>query len=301
MIVKRIGDGPLLCPQPGTFCQDGVTTADVLFYGDYVSLFCGGMSDAHESIGTAIVRRRDFRGSNFGQLAPNPIVERGHKGDFDSEHVTDPASIVVGGRIYLYYSGIAGNGDGIGLAISEDGKTFRKSNASPVLKGRAPEIVQYGGRYFLYFVLPNEKGGYTIFSAQSDDGLDFSVHQVRPVLEPTPGTWDGYSVTTPRIFEVEGRYAMVYAGSDEAVDSPRSFGLAYSEDLMHWTKSKSNPIFDTGPAGSWDDLAIWFGTVYSWAEERYMLYEGCATHPLEASPLSQIGLAAVKIRRAANA
>jgi hypothetical protein len=278
-----------------------VTTADVLFYRDYVLLFCGGLSAGHESIGMAMVRRKVFRGSNFGEWAPNPIVERGHKGDFDSEHVTDPSSIVVGRRVYLYYSGIGYNGDWIGLATSEDGKTFRKSNANPVLKGRAPEIVRHAGLYFLYFVLPNEEGGYTIFSAPSEDGLDFSMHQARPILEPTPGTWDGYSVTTPRVFEIDGRYAMVYAGSDEAVDSPKSFGLAYSEDLIHWSKCKMNPIFHKGPTDSWDDLAIWFGTVYGWGEDLYMLYEGCARQPLKASPLSQIGLAAVMMRHAANA
>ena len=300
MIVKRIGDSPFLSPRPGTFCQDGVTTADVLFYRDRVLLFCGGMSKDHESIGIATVRRKDFQGSNFGELSPNPIVERGRQGDFDSEHVTDPSSIVVDDRVHLYYSGLGCNGDWIGLATSEDGRIFEKSDDNPILKGRAPEIVRHAGRYFLYFVLPNNDGGYTIYSAQSENGLDFSKHQIRPVLEPTPGKWDGYSVTTPRIFDIDGRYAMVYAGSDEAVDSPKGFGLAYSNDLVHWSKYKSNPIFHNGSAGSWDDLAIWFGTVYSWEEKLYMLYEGGANHALNASPLSQIGLAAVNIRRAAN-
>ena len=223
MIVKRIGNDPFLCPRPGTFCQNGVTTADVLFYRDYVLLFCGGMSDGHESIGIATVRRKDFRGSNFGEWAPKPIVERGHEGDFDSEHVTDPASIVVDGKVYLYYSGLGGAADCIGLAISENGKTFTKSNANPVLKGRAPEIVGHAGLYFLFFVQRNAEGGYTIFSTTSENGLDFSKYQASPVLEPTPGAWDGYSVTTPRVFENNGRYAMVYAGSDEAVEFPKEF------------------------------------------------------------------------------
>ena len=79
-------------------------------------------------------------------------------------------------------------------------------------------------------------------------------------------------------------------------NSPKSFGLAYSDDLIHWSKCNFNPIFHNGLPGSWDDLAIWFGTVYGWGEERYMLYEGCARQPLNASPISQIGLARVMTR-----
>lgn len=300
MIVKRLDDGPFLSPRPGTFCQDGVTTADVLCYRDSVLLFCGGMANGHESIGIATVPRSVFRGTNFGELSPGPIVENGGQGDFDSEHVTDPASIVVGDSVYLYYSGLGDNEDAIGLAMSEDGRVFRKSDANPVLKGRAPEIVRHAGRFFLFFVLVNDDGGYSVFSAQSENGLDFSQQQARPALEPTPGEWDGYSVTTPRIFAIDGRYAMVYAGSDEEIDNPKSFGLAFSEDLIHWSKYRSNPIFNIGPAGSWDDFAIWFGTVFGWEDQLYLLYEGGAKHAPDASPLSQIGLAAMSMRHAAD-
>ena len=293
VIVERMGSGPFLSPVPGTFFQDGVTTADVLVYRDSVLLFCGGMANDHETIGVSTVRRSDFSGTSFGELPPAPVVENGRPGDFDSRHVADPASIVVGDSIYLYYSGLGDGADAIGLAISEDGKTFRKSSANPILTGRAPEIVQRGETFFLYFVLPNDGGGYTIFVARSEDGVDFSKHKPTPVLTPTPRAWDGYSVTTPRIFERDGRYAMIYAGSDLDMDTPKGFGIAYSDDLIHWSKDKSNPIFRSGPDGAWDDLAIWFGTVYAWQENLYLLYEGAAKPPRDASPLSQIGLAAV--------
>ena len=67
---------------------------------------------------------------------------------------------------------------------------------------------------------------------------------------------------------------MIYAGSSEYKDYPANFGLAYSNDLINWTKYADNPIFHRGEKGNWDEGGIWFGTINKINNLYYMWYEG---------------------------
>ena len=68
---------------------------------------------------------------------------------------------------------------------------------------------------------------------------------------------------------------MVYQGSDKNFDYPARFHVAYSDDLLSWTKvDNSQPFFNRGEAGAWDQGAIWFGEVFEYDGTLYMYYEG---------------------------
>lgn len=73
------------------------------------------------------------------------------------------------------------------------------------------------------------------------------------------GAWDSGMVESPAVWydEARGRYGMVYVGYGyregsapepgyESVATPQ-IGLAWSDDLLHWTKDPAGPIF--GPSG----------------------------------------------------
>jgi hypothetical protein len=287
----RISSIPLLSPLSGTFYAEGATTADVLEFQQEILMFFGGLSAKHERIGLASVEKDSFEGTSWTKWFSMPIVDIGDSSDFDSLHVTDPASVVVNNQIYLYYSGIGKGEDAIGLSISDNGRVFFKSIFCPVIRGRAPEIVLYNGRFYLFFVRENSLGGYSIYLNVSDDGILFSGAESRIVLTPTPGSWDGYSITTPRIIKTDDLFMMIYAGDNQTRDQPKSFGLAYSEDLENWSKYGNNPVFTRGKPGSWDDQAIWFGTPYICQGRTLMLYEGCQKPRGHEAPLSQIGIA----------
>jgi len=287
----RVTSFPFLTPQAGTFYAEGATTADVLEFQHEILMFFGGLSAKHERIGMASVEKDSFDGTTWTQWFSVPIVDIGDSSDFDSLHVTDPASVVVNNKIYLYYSGIGKGEDAIGLSISENGRVFTKSIFCPVIRGRAPEIVLYNGRFYLFFVREDGLGGYSIYSNVSDDGIHFSDAESRIVLAPTPDSWDGYSITTPRILKTDDHFMMIYAGDNRTRDQPKSFGLAFSEDLENWSKYSNNPVFTRGKPGNWDDQAIWFGTPYICHGRMLMLYEGCQKPIGHEEPLSQIGIA----------
>jgi hypothetical protein len=280
---------PFLPVRDGTFYAEGSTAADVLEFRQDVFLFFGGLSAKHERIGLAVASRDSFDGTTWTRWFPKPVVDTGGRDDFDALHVTDPASTVVNGKIYLYYSGIGSGADAIGLAICSDGRKFEKLSAGSVIEGRAPEIVVHEGGFHLFFVRENNKGGYSICENVSSDGTRFSEADSQVVLSPTPETWDCRSVTTPRILKTGNQFMMIYAGDDRTKDEPKQFGLAFSRDLRHWTKYRGNPVFARGEKGSWDDEAIWFGTPYTHEGKIYMLYEGCRRR--DNLVVSQIGLA----------
>jgi hypothetical protein len=216
---------------------------------------------------------------------------------FDRLHVFDPASLVVDDTVFLYYSAVGPDGDVLGVASSSDGIHFQKREA-PLLEGRAPEIIYFDGRYYLFYVKLTSGDGYAIFSSFSTDGENFSPVSAAPVLDiGVSGAWDGFEVTTPRIFQRNNTFYMLFAGGGDPAlkDIPHAFGLARSSDLATWERYPNNPVFQKGIDGSWDDGAIWFGTVFAWEDKLYLIYEGASAEAIqEPGPaLTQVGLAAI--------
>ena len=104
-------------------------------------------------------------------------------------------------------------------------------------------------------------------------------------------------MTTPRIFERRGVFYMTYAGSSQPdrKDLPIGIGLARSLDLLNWEKYPLNPIFELGAPGTWDDGALWFGTVFEYSDHLFLLYEGIGLEDMRKPPpqLSRVGLARI--------
>jgi hypothetical protein len=291
---QRVLSEPFLGPQPHTLLSEAVTTPDILFWHRQPILYVGAVHEGHErllavSLSTDALRRARALSAPQATVAVN-ISQRG----FDSEHVFDPAAVVVDDQIYLYYSAIGAQEDRIGLAISGDGRSFEK-HPQPVLIGRAPEVFRFQGRLHLFYVRPMPGGGYAIFLAVSDNGRHFAPLSAQPVLGVAqPPAWDSYEVTTPRLFERHGVVYMLYAASGDPTrrDKPVGLGLARSSNLVQWERYPHNPVFHTGDPGTWDDGALWFGTVFEWEERLYLLYEGGSADAVASSlALTQVGLA----------
>jgi hypothetical protein len=93
---------------------------------------------------------------------------------------------------------------------------------------------------------------------------------------------------------------MIFSGlsKNDEKDIPKAFGLARSQDLIHWEKYPHNPVFQIGVPGSWDDGAIWFGTPFSIGQYLYMIYEGGRLENIRGKTpaLTQVGLAKIPIK-----
>lgn len=80
-------------------------------------------------------------------------------------------------------------------------------------------------------------------------GSTFVKHTGNPVLVRGPlGAWDHGDVANPDVFwdPVGTRWVMNYSGWDDI--GTWRMGLAYSTNLLTWTKEPTNPVFEPDPA-----------------------------------------------------
>ncbi len=273
---NRYPANPIFPATAGTWREAQTANPDLLMMGDTCYMYFRGQRGGHDRIGVATIPRKNFDGSTW-DIFPDPIIDVGEPGSWDERHALDPAAILVGGKVFLYYTGSSQQADrAICLAVSDDGLHFKKYGHNPVIIGGAPEVVYRDSTIYLYFwkQVPGKKG-FQIHYATSDDGFNFAEPPQSLALPVGPeGNWDSFTVETPRIFSEAGLYYMVYCGSDRNKDYPFNAGLATSRDLVHWVKYPRNPIFTRGDENQWDEGAIWFTTVEKINGRYYMWYEG---------------------------
>lgn len=292
---ERVSDRPILGPDSGGHFAEGATAPDVVVQDDVAHVYAGAVQNRRERIARLTLPVEALvSGAPLDAGAARVVIDAGSY-EFDALHVFDPAAVAREGRLYLYYTAMGKAGCVIALAVSDDWQGFRKCPA-PILTGRAPEVVESGGRAYLVYVNQAREGHYFVDLAASTDGVRFA--RLGPgILPGPPGSWDSYEVTTPRIFERHGMFYAVYAGSDDPSrkDAPWAFGLARSRDLVNWEKYPDNPVFTCSEPGGWDDGAIWYGTVFEWDGVLYMLYEGARREDMHGDGPGRtcIGLAGV--------
>ena len=295
---------PIFPATPGTWRESQTANPDLLVIGDTCFMYFRGQRGGHDRIGVARIPRDKFDGFTWN-IHPEPIIDVGGPGSWDENHALDPATVRHNGTVYLYYTASSPLADrSICLATSRDGVHFTKFAGNPVIIGGAPEVVVKDGTFYLYFWkgVPGKKG-FQIHYATSSDGFHFK-EPARSIALPVgkKGEWDSFTVETPRIHFEGGLYYMVYCGSDVNKDYPFNAGLATSTDLVHWTKHPGGPIFSRGPAGAWDEGAIWFTTVEKMNGIYYMWYEGYGGGTSRTEPYgsylkggkSQVGMATMK-------
>ncbi len=107
--------------------------------------------------------------------------------------------------------------------------------------------------------------------ATSPDAISWTKHQGSPVLEVGPtGSWDALVVAGASILFDGAIYHMWYEGNA----SHDRLGYATSTDGISWTKDSANPVFEPGPAGSWDSIFIRSPSVLFDGTTFHMWYSG---------------------------
>jgi hypothetical protein len=309
--VRRSTDPVIEAAEP--WCSDFVAITSCVRRGTDLWLYAEGSSVAHEQIGLFIGDPRPEAPTFSGHPA-NPVLRVG--GGYADGGVFDPSVIRLGDVWHMYFSATEGDahdfahrlahgeavegpvGEWIGVATSDDGVTFTKRGAGAVMPGRCPFAFVRDGVVHLYSVKVHD-GGYRIHLSTSTDGVSFTSHGSEPVLDVgAEGEWDCRSVTTPKVIEDGGLFWMSYAGDATGFDDLTGIGIAWSRDLVEWTKAAGNPVFGLGDAGSFDGVSVQSPLLVRDGERVLMFYAG-SDRTVGDGLHSQVGLAELVPSRSA--
>ena len=202
-----------------------------------------------------------------------------------------------GGLRYWYQAGPR-NATQIGLAISNDGKIWRKE-PSPVLEVGAtgrwdesaigdPYVISCGSTFYLYYLGQNRFGVQRLGVARSSDGVRWQKSHLNPILETGgPDEFDERGLGEPAVFATASRFLMLYVGRDDQEE--RKLGWAESDDGVTWEKSRELDIFE-GPV-PWSTRVVCDPTILIQNNELFVWFGGGDVASPDENLNGQIGLA----------
>ena len=176
-------------------------------------------------------------GINWTKHASNPVFEPGTS-NWESASVAYGCVIPYSNGYKMWYGGGSSSWSetAIGYATSPDGITWERYTGNPVLLSGAtgqwdhivfgPRVLYIDNSYYMYYtgeinLYQSDKIGL----ATSSDGLIWTKYPSNPVLQATPGQWDGSRVILGSVLMDVDTLKMYYAGSN---GSNFNIGLATS-------------------------------------------------------------------------
>jgi predicted GH43/DUF377 family glycosyl hydrolase len=209
----------------------------------------------------------------------NPVVV-GDRGSWDETGFEVSYLVKVDGEYRLYYTGLSDGIPRIGLAFSNDLRTWRKYEGNPILdigpKGSFdengvafPSVLKcrdgwrmiYGG----YGPLPERTCQLGL--AISNDGLRWEKYPHNPVHRTRSWmSFDAY-IEAHHTFSIGDHYVTLH----EAIgrDNRYNIGVIYSPDLTVWARCPENPLFPLTEPSVKQDMSV----VHPWLLlEDLMLY-----------------------------
>jgi len=201
----------------------------------------------------------------LNRLSPNPVISP-HGTGFESAGTFNPAVVEKNGKIVMLYRAQDRSGTSrLGYAVSEDGVHFQHS-PTPVFGPEAPyergggtedpRIVEINRTFYLTYTGYNNVDGVgpgkrdaQLCLATSTDLISWVRRGV--ILPAYQGKWNvGWTKSGAILPEkIKGKFWMYYLA--DATDKAGQMGVAYSEDLLHWTDALDRPVVSTRP-GNFD-------------------------------------------------
>jgi predicted GH43/DUF377 family glycosyl hydrolase len=199
------------------------------------------------------------------RLSPDPILSP--RGDgFEAAGTFNPSVVKKDGKYVMLYRAQDHHGtSSLGYASSDDGIHFHR-RPEPVMVAEAPyekgggvedpRLQKIGDTYYLTYTGYNNVDG--VAADKKDAQLclatstDLTHWQRRGIIMPGyKGKWNVKWTKSGAIVpeKIAGKYWMYYLADAQGKDS--QMGVAYSEDLLHWTEALDHPVVSSRP-GSFD-------------------------------------------------
>lgn len=261
--------------------SDHAANPTTIEFNNQIFMYIRGISQGGpSSLGVWTAPKLNFDGFTWNKApVTNPILTASTtSGTVDFGGIYDPCAVVFQNKVFMYYMGTGTGTSRVLLATSTDGFAFTK-NASVSIDGGTPAaVVDASGVLHLFYTKGDSTNGWKYYKRTSSDGISFGSEVL--VFSPSgvTGTFDFLSVITARVIKEDNWYYLIYGGSPVYDDYPEGLGLARSTDLVTWERYSQNPILLRGPAGTWDEGALWSGTPLVVNGVLYMWYEGVGSN-----------------------
>lgn len=208
----------------------------------------------------------------FGQwtrLSTEPIISP--IGDtFESAGTFNPSVVKEDGKFVMLYRAQDRKGtSSLGYATSDDGIHFTR-RPEPVLVSEAPyekgggvedpRLQKIGDTYYLTYTGYNnvdaktvDEGNAQLCLATSTDLIQW--HRQGVIIPSYKGKWNVKWTKSGAIVpeKINGKYWMYYLG--DAQGKGQQMGIAYSDDLLHWTDALDHPVMASRP-GLFDSQVV---------------------------------------------
>lgn len=197
----------------------------------------------------------------WARLSPNPILSPQGDG-FESAGTFNPSVVMKNGKFAMLYRAQDRKGtSSLGYATSEDGIHFVRRtepvmvSETPYEKGGGvedPRLVKFGDTYYLTYTGYNNVDGVGADKKDAQLCLATStdlIHWKRQgiIFPAYQGKWNVKWTKSGAIApeKINGKYWMYFLA--DARDKDTQMGVAYSEDLLHWTEALDHPVLSSRP------------------------------------------------------
>jgi predicted GH43/DUF377 family glycosyl hydrolase len=232
--------------------------------------------------------------SEILEISKEPVLDIGKPGNFDDSGVFPSSVVEFDEKIYLYYWGMRKGNEEIrhtlfcGLAISKDGKFFKRYSDHPILKKSKEElfirsaafVIKEGRKWKMWYPAsvgnnwPIKVNGKSypkeiIKYLESENGIDWGETGVPCINFKNE---DEYILARPSVFKQDGKYHMFYSIRKLSNNGYR-LGYAQSLDGKIWTRKDEEAGIDVSKEG-WDSQEICYGVVINLKGKNYLIYCG---------------------------
>ena len=198
---------------------------------------------------------------DWHRASDDPIISP--KGEsWESAGTFNPAVVFRDGKFIMLYRAQDKEGTSrLGYAESKDGVHFKR-RPEPVFSPETdyekdggvedPRLVKFGDTYYLTYTGYNKKDAQLCLATSAD-----LIHWKRQgiILPAYKGRWNvGWTKSGAIVPEkIGGKYWMYFLGT--GADKTDQMGLAYSDDLIHWTDATDAPVLPSRP-GHFDSRVV---------------------------------------------
>lgn len=223
-----------------------------------------------------------------------PLADLGGIGTFDDSGVTLGSIVDHDDRKLVYYTGWKRRRINVSFEMAIGLFDWRPPDPALYRRYRGPILAQDkvhpflvagpfvlfdDGRFKMWYCSGTEwrtiddrpEPIYTVFYAESDDGIDWKPHE-GPVVDYA---FDGEVVSAPWVVRTSDRYRMWYSTRGYQTSDAKNYVIGYAEsaDGIHWDRRDEEAGISRSSEG-WDSEMICYPALFPYRDKVYMFYSG---------------------------